>query len=94
MKNDMVPRRPEEGLILVGFGKHNLKDMLEWRDTEKEQDLAEAFKKWPPVYRREDICNQEEIKAACQYLAYLQDLILEYELNSPPEEDKENKDEH
>jgi hypothetical protein len=84
--------KPGEGLVLVGFGKHDLKDMLLWQDTPQEEDLAIAFKKWPPVYRREKNCNQEDLKAACQYLAYLQDLILEWELNNPSE-DKENNDE-
>jgi len=82
--------KPEEGLVLVGFGKHKLSEMLEWQDTEKEDDLAKAFVKWPPVYRREEICSQAEVKTACQYLAYLQDLILEYEMNDFQKEDKEN----
>lgn len=78
---------PGQGLVLVGFGKHKLTDMLErWLDTDEEEKLATAFKRWPPVYRREEICSQEEIKAACQYLAYLQDVILEWELNNPNKE--------
>ena len=81
-----------EGLILVGFGKHELKEMLEWIDTDKEEDLMKAFKKWPPVWRREGICSQAEIKASLQYLAFLQDAVLEYELSNPQEEDKENID--
>jgi hypothetical protein len=89
MSKERVPKSSDEGMVLVGFGKNNLIDMLEWQDTDKEQDLAEAFVKWPPIYRREDICSQAEVKAACQYLAYLQDLIVEYELNKPSEEDKE-----
>jgi len=80
---------PGQGLVLVGFGKHSLKDMMGWVDTEQEEDLAFAFKKWPPVYRREEICSEGDIKAACQYLAYLQDIILEHEINTP-EGDKEN----
>ena len=92
MNNDDVEQpqvEPGQGLVLVGFGKYNLTDMLEWIDTDKEEDLAIAFKKWPPVYRREEICTEEDIKSACRYLAYLQDLILEYELNTP-EGKKEN----
>lgn len=90
MDEDIKPE-PGQGLVLVGFGKHNLKDMLLWQDTSKEEDLVCAFKKWPPVYRREESCSQEDLKAACQYLAYLQDVILEWELNNPTE-DKENND--
>ena len=89
MNEDEVIEERSEGLILVGFGKHTLTDMLEWMDTEKEEDLATAFKKWPPVYRRESICSQAEIQAALQYLAFLQDVILEYELSQTLEEDKE-----
>ena len=86
--------KPKEGLVLVGFGKYKLVDMLGWMDTDKEDDLAKAFVKWPPVYRREEICSQAEVKTACQYLAYLQDLILEYEMNELQKEDKEKKNEH
>jgi hypothetical protein len=74
------------GLILVGFGKHELKDMMEWVDTDQEEDLIKAFTKWPAVWREERICSEAEMKAALQYLAFCQDAILEYEL------DKENKD--
>jgi hypothetical protein len=79
-----------EGLILVGFGKHNLSDMLGWIDTSKEEDLAKAFKKWPPVWRREGACSVEEVHSSLRYLAYLQDVIVEYELNGPYEGDKES----
>lgn len=86
--------KPEEALVLVGFGKHKLVDMLEWMHTDKEDDLAKAFVKWPPVYRREEICSQADLKNACEYLAYVQDLLLEYEMNELQKEDKENKNEH
>jgi hypothetical protein len=76
------------GLVLVGFGKHRLKDMLEWIGTDKEEDLLRAFKLWPPVWREERIVDEEEMEYACRFLAFLQDKILEYELN-PPEGDKE-----
>ena len=91
MTDDKEEER-QEGLVLVGFGKHTLADMLEWQDTKREEDLVKEFKKWPPVWREERICSTAEIKTSLQYLAYLQDVILEYDLNRPPEEDKENKD--
>ena len=69
----------KEGLVLVGFGSHNLKDMLEWIDTDKEMDLLIAFKRWPPVYREEKACEPEDIETAFTFLAYLQDVITEYE---------------
>ncbi len=77
------------GLVLVGFGKHRLKDMLTWIGTKKEIDLLQAFKKWPPVWREERIVDEEDIEYACRFLAFLQDAILEYELQNPPEGDKE-----
>ena len=89
-ENDAVEER-SPGLVLTGFGKHKLKDMLDWIGTEKEEDLLRAFTKWPPVWREERICSREDVDYACQFLAFLQDAVLEYELNTP-EGDKENND--
>jgi len=74
----------EPGLVLTGFGKHKLKDMLEWIGTDKEDDLLSAFTKWPPVYRAEASCEKEDLQHACQFLAFIQDAILEYELKMNP----------
>ena len=82
----MESEEAREGLVLVGFGSHQLRDMLEWIGSEKEMDLATAFRKWPPIYREERACEPEDIQAACDFLKYLQDLILHYE------NDKENTD--
>lgn len=91
----IIDEVPAPGLVLVGFGDKSLRDMLEWIDTDKEDDLLSAFIKWPPVYRLEASCNNEEVQNACRYLAFIQDSILEYELKMPPkEEDKENENEH
>ena len=75
----MESEKPKDGLVLVGFGKHDLADVLKWAGTDKEMDLLTAFKKWPPVYREERNCSQEDIQTACDFLAYLQDAIMEYE---------------
>ncbi len=75
----MESEKPKDGLVLVGFGKDSLGEMLGWIDTPREMDLLTAFKKRPPVYREERNCSQEEIQHACDFLAYLQDVILEYE---------------
>jgi len=90
----LIGEVPAPGLVLVGFGDQSLRDMLEWIDTDKEDDLLSAFIKWPPVYRPEAACNNEEIQNACSFLAFIQDSILEYELkmNLPEEEDEENTD--
>jgi hypothetical protein len=92
MNEDEVEEERTPGLVLTGFGKHKLKDMLKWIGTDKEEDLLKAFRKWPPVWREERIADEEDIEYACRFLAFLQDAILEYELQNPPEGDEENKD--
>ena len=83
---------PAPGLVLVGFGDQSLRDMLEWIDTDKEDDLLSAFIKWPPVYRSEGACSNEEIQNACRFLAFIHDSIREYELKmNPPEKEDEEK---
>jgi hypothetical protein len=91
MNEDEVKEERTPGLVLTGFGKHKLKDMLTWIGTDKEEDLLKAFKKWPPVWREERIADEEDIEYACRFLAFLQDAILEYELElqNPPEGDEE-----
>ena len=94
MEKLIIDEVPAPGLVLVGFGAQSLRDMLEWIDTDKEEDLLSAFIKWPPVYRPEEACSNEDIQNACRFLAFVQDSILEYELkmNPPEKEDKENTD--
>ncbi len=84
-------RTKAPGLVLVGFGSNRLKDMLGWIGTDMEDDLLSAFTKWPPVYREERICDAKDLAYACRFLAFIQDSILEYELNTP-EGDEENTD--
>ena len=90
----LIGDMPAPGLVLVGFGEQSLRDMLEWIDTDKEDDLLSAFIKWPPVYRPGVSCTNEEIQNACRFLAFIHDSIREYDLkmNPPEEEDKENTD--
>jgi len=92
MNEDEVEEERTPGLVLMGFGKHKLKDMLTWIGTDQEEDLLQAFTKWPPVYREERIAEKEDIEHACQFLAFLQDAILEYELATSPEGEQENTD--
>jgi len=93
MKDGDTTTETTQGLVLTGFGKHKLGDMLTWIGTEKEEDLLSAFTKWPPVYREERSCSESDLKSACQFLAFIQDAILEYELQTnPQDEDKENTD--
>jgi hypothetical protein len=90
-EDEVVEEERTPGLVLTGFGSYRLQDMLEWIGTDKEDDLLSAFTKWPPVYREERICDEQDLEYACQYLAFIQDSILEYELNTP-EGDEENTD--
>lgn len=51
--------RPHEPMIVVGFGKYDLADLL---GIDYQERLTEAFQKqWPPVYRRVSSCTQEQI---------------------------------
>jgi hypothetical protein len=69
----------KDNLVLVGFGKSHLIDMIEWiGDKDKEKILLEAPMKQPPVYRRQEICSHEEILAFLEYAAWLRYLIEEY----------------
>lgn len=76
----MVNMKQTDNFILTGFGKNKLIDMLEWRgDSEKEKDLLLAPEKWPPVYRRIQICEKKEIEACREYLQWVDGLITQYE---------------
>ena len=81
-----------EPVRMVGFGEHKLGDILEWIGTEKEDDLLSAFTKWPPVYREEATCDAKDMENACRFLAFIQDAILQYELDTNPQEGQENTD--
>jgi hypothetical protein len=85
----MECEQAKDGLVLIGFGSHNLKDMLEWVDTDKEMDLLMAFKKWPPIYRDVRSCEAEDVQTAFEFLKYLNDVVVEYDKH-----EKENKNEH
>jgi len=63
-----------EPLVLVGFGKHDLKDL--WankKTTEGAQLLIEAItiRQWPPRYRRLSICTKEEVDLFQEYIRWI-----------------------
>jgi hypothetical protein len=79
MEHSEVFMKKEDNLVLVGFGKTHLIDMIEWiGDKEKEKILLEAPSKLPPIYRRQEICSQEEILAFLEYVGWLNNLIKQY----------------
>jgi len=63
-----------EPLIVVGFGKYDLKDLMGQKDTEEGQDRlinGISLYGWPPRYRRASICTPEEITVFQEYLKWV-----------------------
>lgn len=58
-----MAKKPVEAMVLVGFGKRNLTDLLEKLNTEEEEAMYVSLIDQPPRWRRESICSQEEIQA-------------------------------
>jgi len=69
-----MSKTKEEPLVLVGFGKHDLGDMMAWCGTEKEKDLYGAISPhhWPPRWRAQSSCSEEEVQAFGAYLTWLE----------------------
>jgi hypothetical protein len=60
-----MPKKENEPHVLVGFGKHDLADLLEYTEDEiNEQYLIKKLntQHWPARYRRASICTEEEIE--------------------------------
>lgn len=69
MANKKADKRPNEPLVVVGFGKYDLADLLGVDHIER---LTEAFQKqWPPHYRRASACTPEEIELFKELTAIL-----------------------
>jgi hypothetical protein len=64
----------DEGLVLVGFGKHDLNEVLAWFGTSLELQALKAPLLWPPRWRRESICSQEEKERFVQYTETVRNL--------------------
>ena len=70
-----------DNLILVGFGKHKLIDLIEKiGDKEKEEELLNlSFGEYlPPVYRSEKACTQEEVLAFLEYTGWLSSVVSQH----------------
>ncbi len=61
--------------VLVGFGKHDLVDMITWAGTDKEKDLLLAPSKWPARWRRLEICDEAELQAMKSYIEFTTDKL-------------------
>lgn len=64
----------DEGMVLVGFGKHDLSEILAWFGTPREIDALKASLLWPPRWRRESGCTQEEKERFVQYTETIRNL--------------------
>lgn len=57
--------------MVVGFGKDQLTDLVNFIDTDKEIELLTAVTKLSPRYRRPAICSPEEVEAYKKYIDWL-----------------------
>ena len=66
-----------EPMILVGFGKHDLGDLMKLIGTEEEEKLVLAPTKysWPPRYRRSSICTAIEMQTFKEYIEHMSQFI-------------------
>lgn len=62
-------------LILVGFGKFNLDEMLKWRGTEQEEELIFAPDRLPPRFRPESACSEEQVLTFIEYVNWTSELL-------------------
>ena len=77
-----MSKNKKNGLVLVGFGKLNLVDLIKkLGDPENDELLLAAPANYPPRYRRMDICSINEMKAHIKYVEWMSQLISEYEGN-------------
>lgn len=67
--------KPKEPVVLVGIGKHNLRELLDQALTslEGEKTLLEAFDvhHWPPRYRAASSCSEQEIETFGEYVNWV-----------------------
>lgn len=70
-----------DNLILVGFGKSKLTDLIEKiGNKEKEEELLNLTlgERLPPIYRSEKSCSQEEVLAFLEYVGWLSSVVSQY----------------
>lgn len=72
-------RNRPQPLVLVGFGKYDLVDMVKKLNTdEEERVVTEPFQKgWPPRYRRASACTPEEVEAFRTYTTFMTNVMAE-----------------
>lgn len=74
-KKTKIDREPH---VLVGFGKHDLRDLMDDLGTpEGDQRLLYAIDRyhWPPRYRRFSICTEEDVATFEEYLDWIKEKL-------------------
>jgi hypothetical protein len=74
-----VEKKTAEPVVLVGFGKYDLVDLMKYKDTDDEEKLvSEPFEKgWPPRYRRASACTQEEIQTFSEFTNFITNVVAQ-----------------
>ena len=69
-----------DNLILVGFGKQRLVDLIEKINTDKEDELLELALggKSPPIYRAEQSCTEDQVLAFLEFVGWLNSILRDY----------------
>ena len=70
-----------DNLILVGFGKSKLTDLIEKignKETEEELLNLTLGEHLPPVYRAEAACSQEEVLAFLEYVGWISSVVSQH----------------
>jgi hypothetical protein len=70
-------KKTPEPMVLVGFGKHDLVDLMKLKDTDDEEKLvSEPFAKgWPPRYIRASAATPEEIKTFSEFTNFITNVV-------------------
>lgn len=71
-----MAKQPLE-LVLVGFGTKSLKEMLDLRGTNKEEELIFAPYNYPPRYRESRACSKEDLENFVEYTEWLSHFVAE-----------------
>jgi len=69
-----------DNLILVGFGKQRLVDLIEKINTSQEDELLNLALggQSPPVYRAEQSCTEEEVLSFLEFVGWINSILQAY----------------
>lgn len=62
----------DENMVLVGFGKYELDEVLKWFGTSREIEALKAPILFPPRWRRESLCSDKEKSDFVKYTSIVQ----------------------